>query len=131
MKKGQGQLIAFVLLIGFTVVLGIMVGNWMIKQSGKMGKATERAEVDVRCADVSIVSVCDPYLGLMIKNTGNFKVKLKSGNQYVGGNDWIYPGSESSSISLNNQTIIPFIEIEGKEHGCTNKVITVEEGICA
>ena len=125
MKKGQGQLIAFVLLIGFTVVLGIMVGNWMIKQSGKMGKATERAEVDVRCADVSIVSVCEGST-LKIRNTGYFTVSVKVGNTL--GISELKP-KETKTLNTYG-TAIPFIKIEGKEHGCTNKAITVEDDIC-
>lgn len=129
MKKGQGQLVAFVLLIGFTVVIGVMVGNWMIKQARTSGgKAVERAELDVRCADVSISSVCDGTP--KIKNTGYFTItKLK-----VGGNDIIPVGGikpNKLSQTLNTEVnIIPFIEIEGKEYGCTSKSKTIPQDIC-
>ena len=47
-KKGQGQLVAYVLLIGFTVVLGVMVGGWMIRQAGKTGEKNLRGSKNRR-----------------------------------------------------------------------------------
>ena len=132
MKNGQGQMVAFVLLIGFTVVIGLMVGNWAIQRAGKTGESiVERGEIDTRCADVAIVGVCEGSI-LTIRNKGAFKVKLKDRNNYVGGtsNDWIYPNIDSSTITLNNQNIVPFIEIEGKEYGCSSKAITITPNYC-
>lgn len=135
MKKGQGQLVAFVLLIGFTVVIGIMVGSWAVKRAGKASESFVKVgEIDVRCADTAIVGFCESETVLKIRNKGAFKVKLKSTREgvtdYVGGGDWIYPNKDSGTIALNNQNIIPFIEIEGKEYGCTSKAITITDDHC-
>ena len=145
MKKGQGQMVAFVLLIGFTVVIGIMVGNWAIQRASKTGESiVERGEIDTRCADVAIAGVCDcvefsvdegcTNMNFLIRNKGVFKVKLRNKNNPVGGSDWIYPNKDSIFISLpadlNNLNIVPFIEIEGKEHGCSSKAITVTSDYC-
>ncbi len=131
MKKGQGQLVAFVLLIGFTVIIGIMVGNWAIQRARKTGESiVGMGERDAMCPDVRIDPVCEGIV-LRIRNSGNYKVKLKSGGQYVGGNDWIYLQKESTPISLNKQTIIPFIEIEGKEVGCPKRYRDIDENTCA
>lgn len=127
-RRGQGQIVAYVLLISFTIVLGIMVGSWMMKQAGKTGEsAASKAEADIRCADVSISALCDG--GPRVKNTGSFTIsKLK-----VNGLD--EPGIELkqvSSQSLNiNDTVIPFIKIDGKDVGCTNRVQTIPDDICA
>jgi hypothetical protein len=127
-------MVAFVLLIGFTVVIGIMVGNWAIQRAGKTGESiVERGEIDTRCADVAIAGVCEGDI-LRIRNKGAFKIKLKNKNNLVGGSDWIYPNKDSIFIplpaDLNNLNIVPFIEIEGKEHGCSSKAITVTSDYC-
>lgn len=131
-KKGQGQLVAYVLLIGFTIVLGVMVGGWMIRQAGKTGEsAASRAEADVRCADVAISAICSDTTFTGIKNTGYFTIsKLKVNGIDVGG-EITLKASTSLSIDLNiKNTIIPFIKIEGKEVGCTTKSITVDSETC-
>ena len=126
MKKGQGQMIAFVLLIGFTVVIGIMVGGWMMKQSGKFGEKLETQERSTSCMDVAIVKVCDNG-ALKIRNKGYFTItKLK-----IQGMDIpiiILPNEEKPiGITLNiGDTVIPFIEIKGKEVGCATKAITID-----
>lgn len=128
-KKGQGQLVAFVLLIGFTVVIGIMVGDWAIQKAKKTSaNIVERGEIDVRCADVQINPICEGTSSVKMKNNGKFKVKLKSNNQLIG--DWIYPGDTSNAIILNNQTVIPFIKIDGKEFGCPNRDQKLDVNIC-
>lgn len=127
MKKGQGQMVAFVLLVGFVVVIGIMVGNWMMQRARKSAESiVSTGERDARCADVAIAPICGTGgLTIMtIMNKGVFKIKLKSGNQYVGGtgSKWILPNQESEPLNIGI-AVIPFIEIEGKEVGCSNRAL--------
>ena len=124
MKKGQGQMVAFVLLVSFTVVIGIMVGGWMMKQSEKFGEKLETQESSTSCMDVAIVKVCDNG-NLRIRNKGYFTItKLKV--QGVDKTITILP-NEEKPITLNiGDTVIPFIEIKGKEIGCATKAITLD-----
>lgn len=126
MKKGQSQLIAYVLLIGFTVTIGILVGGWMLKEAKRVGTSTsEMAEKDTRCADVSIVQICEGNQ-LKLKNKGYFVItKLKVNNMDVPFN--LAP-NQAKAITLNiPSTVIPFIKIEEKEYGCSNKALTINE----
>ena len=131
MKKGQGQMVAFVLLVGFTVVIGIMVGGWAIQRARKTSESfVETGERDARCADVQIDPICDDGV-LRIRNNGKYKVKLKSGNQYLAGGSELTLNEETGAINLKTPfTVIPFIKIEGKEYGCTNRDLTIDENTC-
>ena len=127
-KKGQGQLVAYVLLIGFTIVLGVMVGGWMIRKAGETGEsAAEMAERDARCPEVTINIVCDG--GPRIKNSKGYTIsKLKVNGIDISGE--IELGQVSQILNIGD-TVIPFIKIDGKDVGCTNRVQTIPEDICA
>jgi len=86
MKKGVSPLIAWVLLIGFTVGVGILVSNFVIKQTEKF-KPGELVEGGLFCDSVafSADSYCrdnlpnnpDPNWGILqltIKNRGAFSI---------------------------------------------------------
>ncbi len=129
MKKGQGQMVAFVLLVGFTVVIGIMVGGWMIRQSGRFEKSFDKSEAEQRCAEVSIAPICNGQVFAGIKNTGSYKIILKANNQYIGSE--LTLNEETATINLKTPlTVIPFIKIEGKEYGCPNRDLIIDENIC-
>ena len=126
MKKGQGQLIGFVLLIGFTVVIGIMVGNWMIQRSRSVEGIIEQGDTDAMCPDVQIDPICEGGQ-IKIRNNGNFNVRLKiNGGELT---DKISLKKTSQSLNIGD-TVIPFIEIRGKDYGCSSQSRTINESPC-
>ena len=126
MKKGQGQLVAFVLLVGFVVVLALLVGNWMMKQSQKLKGGLETQERITLCNDVAIVEICENGV-LKIKNKGLFTISKLKINGEDSGPEIPPNGIERPTKGLiSDDAVIPFIKVEGKETGCSTKSIAIK-----
>src|SRR3989344_8012666 len=78
-KRGISQLIATVLIIGFTIVLAAIIFIWLIGSIEKIIIAQEEAEKELSCADIQLdikkACVENSYVNLLIGNKGNKEIK--------------------------------------------------------
>lgn len=144
LKKGQGNVIAWVLLVGFAVSLAVLVGRWSLGQSQQ---ATEgiisTGESDIRCENVAISAECSGE-DLIVSNKGSLKIVrlniggcdsdkeifcTKSGEEYTG--DCLGLNKVSSPISTSgcydDITLVPMIYIENEVIGCPTKELNVKK----
>lgn len=143
MKKGQGNIIAWVLLVGFTISLAVLVGRWSL---GQAGQATESivgiGEADIRCESAAIgFDKCISYDGNVytfnIKNKGSLKI-WKVRYSGCGGDSKDYSFGSQSNLGLNEisgdigcqataeeVSFVPFIKIEEKFIACSAKGIDI------
>ena len=91
-KKGISPVIAWVLIVGFTMVLGLIVSNWYIQQSKATAKsALGSLESSIECNDIKInvAFIRKPDASecwLKVSNTGMLKIaKVK-----INGEDYVY-----------------------------------------
>ncbi|MDD5133603.1 MAG: hypothetical protein PHD81_00420 [Candidatus Nanoarchaeia archaeon] len=87
MKKSISPLIAYVMLVGFTVIIGVFVSNYIINQTREQVSNIEKGS-DLYCPDTSINVQLDCYktfgnennneatrkLNFTFKNTGSFNI---------------------------------------------------------
>ncbi len=73
-KKGVSMIISYVLLIGFSISLAIMVSMWIRGESQKVADSWEMYDCDFSCDDV-FLSACYNQDGLSVRNRGNFNIK--------------------------------------------------------
>ena len=131
MKKGQAQFIGWVLLIGFAVAIGALVGNWVMEQARETSESLiEMTTVDERCAYVSIAIKCEN--GVEVVNTGYFTIMelacYENGNYNVErpwGDIGLRP-NEAKPLSCLCDSIVPIIDIDDKTIGCSEKQVEVE-----
>ena len=77
MKKGQGAIIAWVLLIGLSVSLAVVVSTWTRQQAEQTAEGiVSGTEVDLRCASVSFNAApdCTDNFEIKIVNRGDFTI---------------------------------------------------------
>lgn len=140
-KKGQGNVIAWVLLVGFAISLAVLVGRWSIQQAQSSTEGiVDMSEADIRCESVAISAVCtgsDGNYKLDVSNKGSLIIKSIN----VGGCD---TPKIDGPIGLNEKTgeiglsicgetirLIPMIDINGKTIGCSAKEINIKIDDCA
>ncbi len=135
-KKGAVVIIEWVLLIGLTVALGIIVTTWMREQTKQVTEdIVEDVEFDARCADVSLnvaVLSCAPGVDhVNITNTGYFNITKVSVRNQFGAADFQLDLAPQSSKDLNignAQTevdIVPVMTVGNKLFGCTDRKLIV------
>ena len=134
MRKGQAQFIGWVLLIGFAVVIGAFVGNWMMQQARETTESMiEMTTKDIKCIDVNIdVSSVNcqgnNVISFDVVNTGYFTIKklacYKDG-EYSTPEFELKPGKTETLIK-SCDSIVPIIEVDSKFIGCSEKQIKVE-----
>lgn len=77
-KKGVSPLIAWVLILGFSITLAGIVTNWYMKSAEQMTESTiTTLEGGMECNEVSInvaYTYKDPNCWLKISNTGKFQI---------------------------------------------------------
>lgn len=156
-KKASADLIAYVLLIGFTIALAAFVTNWVIDQTKKFNPEEVVGGSKVYCEDVvlgieeitgSKGGSCevdgDMYSGLDItlKNKGKFTI---IGTKALGANMdsiSISPGSDPTTNTIItkisfckkqgiNIEIIPQIEVEEKKFYCAESATVINDDILA
>ncbi len=130
-KRGISELISWVLIIGFSVALGIMVTSFLKNQaSSTTEKIVQDTEGDLRCADVSINAFCLSAGAFKITNRGYFTIhdiKIRHGEELKTITINLPPGQESESLNIGpgNGDIIPVIQVEGKLLACIDKKVPV------
>ena len=137
-KKCISPVISWVLLLGFTISVGLMVYQYSVNQAETLTDTTVSSiETDAKCRDVNI-KVMNPQsidcsqIGII--NKGYFNIKKMNINQFDANNELLgtdieerlLKPEENIIISVQAGTaiaeIIPFIEIsEEKDVSCSDK----------
>ncbi len=146
-KKGQAALIAWVLLIGLSVSLAVIVTTWTREQAEETTETlVSQTEADLRCDAVSfnVAPQCEiPYDGLKIVNRGDFTIhkfvvhiKPPEGNLisstinlFEGGREPLKPGETQTlrtkdSFMNSEIDLVPFIQVDGQYVGCSARQLT-------
>lgn len=148
-KRGQSAIIAWVLLIGLSVSLAIVVSTWTKKQAQETTETlVSQTEADLRCAAVSFNAKAEcsiPYDSLKVVNRGDFTIhkfvihiKSKEGqlisntiNLFENGREPIKPGETQTlrtqdSFMNSEIELVPFIQVDGEYVGCTARTLKTE-----
>lgn len=131
-KRGASELIAWVLLIGFTITLGIVVSQWLREQAKSSTEAVIKdISSDLRCDNVQLNAYfSNPCDTLEILNKGYhkiLKVKVRSDFGIEEFTVNIAPGASVTQQLSTNQAveIIPVVEVEREQLACIDKKIQV------
>ena len=135
-KRGASELVAWVLIIGFSIALGVIVTQWLKDQATKSAEiVTKDIEKDLRCGDVSINAFfSSPCTGIDVTNKGYHKiVSIKVRNPYdvqelsidlrPGSTSTISPQGIQTGMSVD---LIPVIEGENERLGCIDRRIILQ-----
>ena len=120
MKKGVSELIAFVLLIGLAVTVGVFVSRWSLQQAQKStGGIEDMVMGDIQCSDVDIQWICEGT-SVKIKNRGTLTiVDFHKDGELMKMSEVLKPNSERSGFSTGVYT--PIIKIDEKLVYCSTK----------
>ena len=139
-KKGVSPLIATVLLIGFTVVLGVLVFNWIRGLTeGTMSSSGTQVETTMKCAGVDVGTLIVPGK-ITVTSEGStllcgFKYEIGNvlneghANGKTDGNNKVCIGYSSVNIvgcDGKNVKIIPTIKINEQIIDCPAQAVTVK-----
>lgn len=137
-KKGVSMIIAYVLLVGFSVALAITVTLWIRGMAEESAEDIMSKECELQCDEVFLAVGCYSD-GVDITNKGNFnisklKVRSESGVTDVIVNIGLGETAENLNIgdvSINDEpiSIVPVIGKGEEECVCRNKRIEVSECI--
>lgn len=135
-KRGLSAIIAWVLLVGLSVGLGIIVTTWAKQQASKTVEGTiQNIEGDLRCAEVSFKAfVMPPPCDINISNTGyytivNVSVRHQFGTQIFAAN--LLPQQDSKVLNIQvsppiQLDIIPIIRSEKNQLiGCADRKLVL------
>ncbi|MBI2499029.1 hypothetical protein HYV88_02195 [Candidatus Woesearchaeota archaeon] len=115
-KRGAAELISYVLIIGLSITLAIVVGMWSKGESKRVVETTvKESEIETRCAEVHLGGFgCIRNNNLEIKavNRGSFSINgiryicTKDDGSDISGkidlDNPLKPGEEQSLNNLNN-----------------------------
>ena len=128
-RKGVSLIISYVILIGFSISLAIMVSMWMKGQSEEVVESWETYDCDIDCQDV-FLSVCYGD-GLSVTNRGNFNIKALRIQNSTGSEIFLVNIGlgETEVLNIGEQpiNIVPAINNEGNYCFCADKKIEVDE----
>ncbi len=122
-KKAVSSLIAWVLLIGFAVTLGVFVTKWSLQQAQKSTTGIEEMVMgDIQCSDVAISGYCDESNNIKIKNRGTLTIAylVEAGNLKTKHCEDLEPNSVCPE-KLKPGKYIPVIFIDNKKVLCTTQ----------
>ena len=137
-KKGASELISYVLIIGLSITLAIVIGMWSKGESKRVVESTVKgSEIETRCAEVHLGGfgcIRDDDLEVKAINRGSFSIigiryictdnKGNDISEKIGLDTPLKPGEEQSLNNLNNcdsnKEIIltPFITFGDKNTIC-------------
>ncbi len=135
-KKGIGDIIAWVLLIGLSVALATMVTVWTKQQASKTTEfIIQDVEGDIQCADVSFkASVVDQAAckDINISNTGYHKIIKVSARTDFGATEFsidLMPQADSKVLNIaipsTGVDIIPIIQSSRGLIGCADRKLVI------
>jgi hypothetical protein len=137
MKKGVSEIISWVLLLGFSVLLGTTIIMWSKQQTENYTEElTNMVENDINCRDVIyIVDTNCTAKTTLVNNRGSFTIVKFIIRSSLSSSTLETEIKPSSSLSLsipptyysNGFDMIPFIKTNDKETGCSDKA---KRGIC-
>ena len=138
-KRGAETIVAWVLLVGLSITLGIIVSQWMKEQAEKQSEdIVKEVEGDIKCVDVSLNayfsdSSCST---LEISNRGYFKIlALKIRSDYGTGDPQEINLNPQQTQTLNigysvyngsRIDLIPIIKVGKERLACVDKKISIE-----
>ena len=136
-KKGVSEIIAWILLLGFSVSLAVIIYNWSRTQTEDLTQSTVSfVEGKLECQEVSTNVATNPECNqLTITNRGKlnidqFAIRTFTGDQ---ANSLIEEGvltpKKSKIVNIQNPDkieVIPIVEINNKMIGCNEKKIFYE-----
>lgn len=153
-KKGISDIIAWVLLIGFTIAMAAFVSNWVIEQTKKFNPEGAVGGPKIYCEDVilNIENIIKRdgdcadegvnFIGTFtLKNKGKFiiyNVKgLGPGAGKISLPDGKLAPGESKDINFgflckesgNEIELIPLIKVEDKEYYCSDSSVTINDEV--
>lgn len=126
-KKGIESLIAWVLLIGFSVGLAVFVTRWSLQQAQKSTSGVEEMVMgDIQCSDVAISGHCDENNNIIIKNKGTLNIiGYKKGSDtkptMFSKEDILKPNVGELKFATTKISITPIINIDGKQVMCVTQ----------
>ena len=147
-KKGVSIAVAWVLLLGLSIALAILVGTWLKEISKDTGdEIVATSTKDQLCAD-TILAVVDyncsasatPFSGVaenkvIFKNAGYFnitKIKCKGNDLNLNADGSpLAPGMETQPLnncfdaSLDITYVVPFIGFNGEQIACAEKSVKI------
>ena len=135
-KRGVGDVIAWVLLIGLSISLATIVTIWMKQTTTKTAEfIINDVEGDVRCADVSmkafVVQPSPACTDINISNTGYLKIIKVTARHQFGTQEFqvdLLPQTDSKVLNMHIPTkveIIPVIEVGKGLLGCADRKLTL------
>jgi len=130
-KKGVSPVIAWVLILGFTIALGSIVTNWYLQQSKKTTESTlGTLEGEMECNEVKInVAFTQSGSGCVLKvsNTGALRidsVKVNGKQLAYDRNPKEYKNYTSTDIcDSTTATVLPIIKKDNNLAVCQNDKI--------
>lgn len=133
-KKGVSPIIAWILILGLSISLGVFVTEWYLKSSKTMTENTlSTLEGGIECNDVN-VNVAFTKHGndciIKIANTGQLKidsVKINNAQKDYGKNPKEYKNFTTTDIpdlcTTTNIVVIPILKTENNLINCPNDKI--------
>ena len=137
MKRGASEIIGWVLLVGLSVMLAIMVIAWSKQLTQKTTESIiNDVERDSRCADVALKAFVEvqPCQTVNISNPGYFKIAKISARHRFGTKEFdvdLMPQRDSKVLNINaadgieKVELIPVVNINKKFIGCVDRKYVV------
>ena len=130
-KRGISELISWVLMIGFTVALAVIVTQFLREQAETTSEnIVIDTEGDLRCSDVSLTAYCFTQDSIKIKNKGYFtiyEIRVRKNEELTSYPINLKPGQESETLNTGpgNLDIIPIIKVEDKLLACSDRKVSL------
>jgi|TARA_B100001971_G_C18247138_1_gene575153 hypothetical protein len=136
-KKGIGPIIAWILLLGFSISLAVMIFNWTRTQTEDLTESTiNYVEGKLECQEVSINVVTNvECTEITINNRGKLNIEqfairvFREDEKTLISEDLLAPKASTTLppiIQFNKLQVIPIIEVNDKLVGCIEKRISHE-----
>lgn len=134
-KKGASEIIGWVLLVGLSVMLAIIVTTWAKQQAQDTSEfIIKDVQDDLRCEEVSMKAFIEtpPCSNINVSNTGYHKIikiiaRHKFGTQEFEVN--LLPQKDSKVLNINIPSkidIIPVIQSGNELIGCADRKLVLE-----
>ncbi|MEK6839690.1 MAG: hypothetical protein AABX72_02010 [Nanoarchaeota archaeon] len=135
-KRGIGEIVGWVLLIGLSVAIATMVTVWTKQQASKTTEfIIEDIEGDIQCADTAFKAfiVTPPCTDINVSNTGYHKIVKFSLRHQFGTQEFpvdLLPQTDSKVLNMNLPSpskvdIIPVIQSSKGLIGCADRKLVI------